>query len=92
LFTEDQDQMDVKRRRIDSWNEGGQRRGPPQGAHAKPREYNYSRHGGYDEDRDGHGSGSRGQSSYGGSSYRGRGYGRRPGGSRGHFRASRGQY
>jgi hypothetical protein len=90
-FSEDQGQ-DVKRRRTESWNDGGQRRGPPQGAHAKPREYNYSRYGDYDEDRDGRGSGSGGQSSYGGRGYRGRGYGRRPGGGRGHFRASRGQY
>jgi hypothetical protein len=91
-FNEDQDQMEVKRRRTDSWNEGGQRRGPPPGAHAKPREYNYSCHGNYNEDRDGQGSRSGGQASYSGRGYRGRGHGRRPGGSRGHFRASRGQY
>jgi hypothetical protein len=86
-FLEDQDQMEPKRRRTDSWDG----RGPPPGAHGKPREYNYSRHGDYDEDRDS--SGSRGQASYSGRGYRGRGNGRRPGsGGRGHFRASRGQF
>jgi hypothetical protein len=90
-FVEEQDRVEPKRRRTDSWDEREQRRGPPLGAHGKPREYNYSRHGDYDEDHVGSGSG--GHASHSGRGYRGRGNGRRPGGGgRGYFRASRGQF
>jgi hypothetical protein len=39
-FVEDQDLMEPKRRRTDSWDGREQRRGPPSGARGKPREYN----------------------------------------------------
>jgi hypothetical protein len=88
-FAEDQDRTEPKRRRTDSWDEGGQRRGPPAGAHGKPREFNNSRHGDYEEERTGSG----GHASHSSRGYRGRGNNRRPGGGgRGYFRASRGQF
>jgi hypothetical protein len=86
-FNEEQEQAAAKRRRTDSWEERGQRRGPPLGAHTnRPHEYNYSRYGNNEQDHEDHTVGGRARG------YRGRGSGRRPESSRGYFRAARGQF